>query len=160
MTGFSFQTNSTGEANVGKSIEYTQTSSQATEQAYQVLQQFLRVWPNLQQQPYFVQGLSYAGMYVPWMAFTVWQHNLAIARGASGTSSGTSSSTSSSISGQLLHVNLRGMAVGDPVMDNAYQYPTYAATLHGMGVVMEDERDALAAIFYNATRLQQVSIYI
>jgi hypothetical protein len=67
------------------------------------------------------------------MAYTVWQHNLALQSGA-------------------VHVNIRGMAVGDPVMDNAYQYPTYAATLHGMGVVMEDERDQLAAIFANATR--------
>ena len=70
------------------------------------------------------------------MAYTVWQHNLAQQQG-------------------LLHVNLQGMAVGDPVMDNVYQYPTYAATLHGMGVVMEDERDQLAAIFQKATRLQQ-----
>ena len=71
---------------------------------------------------------------MPWMAWTVWQHNRALKSGA-------------------VHVNLRGMAVGDPVMDNAYQYPTYANTLHAMGLVMEDERDQLAAIFANATRL-------
>jgi vitellogenic carboxypeptidase-like protein len=133
MTGFSFQTNSTGAANQGKSIEYTQTSSQAMEQVYQVLQQFLHIWPDMQTQPYYIQGVSYAGLYVPWMAYTVWQHNLAPQSGA-------------------VNVNIRGMAVGDPVMDNAYQYPTYAATLHGMGVVMEDERDQLAAIFADATR--------
>jgi vitellogenic carboxypeptidase-like protein len=76
-------------------------------------------------------------MYVPWMAYTVWQHNLALQDGQQ-------------------HVSLEGMAVGDPVMSNSYQYPTYAATLHGMGVVMTDERDKLAAIFHNATILQQV----
>ena len=113
MTGFSFQTNSSGSPNDGKNIEYTRTSSQATEQVYQVLQQFLHIWPDLQAQPYYVQGVSYAGMYVPWMAWTVWQHNLALKSG-------------------VVHVNLRGMAVGDPVMDNAYQYPTYANTLHAM----------------------------
>jgi hypothetical protein len=39
----------------------------------------------------------------------------------------------------------RGIAVGDPVMANTYQYPTYPTTLHGMGVVMEDERDEVSS---------------
>ena len=71
MTGLSFQTNSTGGASTGKQIEYTKTSGQAMEQIYQVLQQFLQIWPQMQQQPYFIQGLSYAGMYVPWMVSTL-----------------------------------------------------------------------------------------
>ena len=70
MTGLSFQTNSTGGASTGKQIEYTKTSAQAMEQVYQVLQQFLQIWPQMQEQPYFIQGLSYAGMYVPWMVST------------------------------------------------------------------------------------------
>ena len=142
MTGFSFQTNETGSPNSGSAIEYTKTSSDATEQVYQVLQQVLLVFPHLQPLPYRIQGLSYAGMYVPWMAFTVWQHNLKWEAGGGGSGGG-------------VRVNLVGMAVGDPVMSNAYQYPTYASTLHGMGVVMADERDRLAAIFANATALQQ-----
>ena len=133
MTGLSFQTNRTGHANRGDKVEYTATSAQAAEQAYMVLQQFLQLWPDLQQLPYFVEGLSYGGLYVPWMAYTVWQHNRDAA----------------------IKVNIKGIAVGDPVMNWPYQYPTVPGALHGMGLLMEDERDKLKRIFENATELQR-----
>jgi len=132
MTGFTYQVNASGDFDRGH-VEYTRTSQEATAQVYEVLAQFLKVWPEYQPAPYYVTGESYGGRYTPWMAKTVWERNLR--------------PTPTSVK-----VNLRGLSVGDPVMDWGYQMPTYPATLYGMGVIMEHEREELAAIFANATR--------
>merc|ERR1712216_732037 len=48
-----------------------------------------------------------------------------------------------------MQINFVGLAVGDPVLHAEYQWPTYADTLYGMGLVMLDEREQLRTIFAN-----------
>ena len=130
MTGFSYQTNASGGFDRDR-VEYTATSAAAAEQVLQVLLQFLRLWPEHRRAPYYVQGLSYAGIYVPHMARAVLRHNRR---------------------GGAPRIDLRGIAAGDPVMDNAYQYPTYAPALEALGLLMEDEARRVDAIMRRAAR--------
>ncbi|CAE8693982.1 unnamed protein product [Polarella glacialis] len=53
-------------------------------------------------------------------------------------------------------INIRGIAVGDPLIDNKYQYATYASTLYSMGLLLEDERAEVEAIMKNASALNDV----
>ena len=50
-----------------------------------------------------------------------------------------------------MEINFAGLAVGDPILHWGYQYPTYADTLYGMGIVMLDEREEIRAIMKNAS---------
>merc|ERR1712048_717002 len=58
-----------------------------------------------------------------------------------------------------MQVNLRGISVGDPVLDARAQWPTYADTLYSMGVLMKDERNKIAGIMKKAVRLMDSSCY-
>lgn len=133
MTGFSFQVNRSGRYDA-QNIEFTATSQDAARQVLGVLLQFFRAWPEYASAPYYVHGLSYGGHYVPWMAQVVLDHN----------------------KGGEKQVDIRGIAAGDPCMDNKYQFPTYASTLYAMGLVMEDERAVVEAVMANASRLNDV----
>eukprot|EP00927_Polykrikos_kofoidii_P035879 TRINITY_DN30383_c0_g1_i1.p1 TRINITY_DN30383_c0_g1~~TRINITY_DN30383_c0_g1_i1.p1 ORF type:complete len:574 (-),score=72.68 TRINITY_DN30383_c0_g1_i1:340-1977(-) len=137
MTGFSYQVDLEGNFNE-TNIEYTQWSQDATAQVLEVLHQFLKLWPEYASAPYYVQGLSYGGMYVPAMAENILKHNEHAKKNAR----------------PLL--NFKGIAVGDPVMDNKYQYATHPSTLYAMGLVMEDERAIIEAIVANVSKLNDV----
>lgn len=43
-------------------------------------------------------------------------------------------------------VNFVSLAVGDPILNQAYQWPQYPDTLYGMGVLMDAERAQLRTI--------------
>eukprot|EP00933_Yihiella_yeosuensis_P049679 TRINITY_DN4686_c0_g1_i1.p1 TRINITY_DN4686_c0_g1~~TRINITY_DN4686_c0_g1_i1.p1 ORF type:complete len:590 (+),score=94.94 TRINITY_DN4686_c0_g1_i1:69-1772(+) len=132
MTGFSYQ-----EGVDMKEVEYTKTSQDATRQVLGALTQFLQIWPEYAFAPYYVQGLSYGGHYVPWMARQVLAHNAQ--------------------AGQKQQINIKGIAVGDPAMDNKYQYPTYATTLYSMGLLLEDERATVETLMDKARDLNDVN---
>jgi vitellogenic carboxypeptidase-like protein len=124
QTGFSFQTDKAG-AFDPKAIEYTATSPQAMAQALEVLTQFFAIWPEYAPAPFYIAGESYAGIYTANFAKVVAAHNAA---------------------GGAPAINLRGLAVGDPIMNWKTQMPTYPDTLHGMGVVMQKEREVLRGV--------------
>lgn len=136
MTGFSYQVNAAGQFDPDN-IEYTKTSQDAAEQLYVLLLQFLTVWPEYQPAPYYITGESYGGNYVPWLATVVLKMN----REA------------------MTKINLQGISVGDPVLDPHHQWPTYAHTLYSMGLLMEDERDKVAAIMRKGVSLLDKSCY-
>jgi hypothetical protein len=106
-------------------VEYTRTSEDAARQALDVLLQVRKVWPELASAPYFIQGLSYAGHYVPWMAKVVMENS----------------------------IPLQGIAVGDPLIDHIVQAPTYSQNLASLGLVGESEQKLLELIMANSTRL-------
>jgi len=136
MTGFSFQVNATGHFDPDH-VEYTETSKDAAEQLYSLLVQFLTVWPEYKAAPYYITGESYGGNYVPWLATTVLQMN----KKAS------------------VQVNLKGISVGDPVLNARVQWPTYADTLYSMGLLMKSERDKIADIMEKGVRLMDENCY-
>eukprot|EP00929_Paragymnodinium_shiwhaense_P000209 TRINITY_DN100455_c0_g1_i1.p1 TRINITY_DN100455_c0_g1~~TRINITY_DN100455_c0_g1_i1.p1 ORF type:complete len:532 (-),score=68.16 TRINITY_DN100455_c0_g1_i1:317-1912(-) len=137
MTGYSYQVSrTTGKFDL-KTIEYTRTSEEATQQLLSVVLQFFQVWPEYSNAPYYVNGFSYGGHYVPWMTYNIARHN----------------------KDKSPKINIKGMSIGDPISDNKYQFPTYARTLYAMGLVMEDERDLLEDVFANATAWNDIDCY-
>lgn len=134
MTGFSYQVNSTGQFNPDN-IEYTQTSAEAMEQVWLLLEQFYQVFPEYLPAPFYITGESYGGLYTPNMAYTIWQHNQA---------------------GDM-QIALTGLAVGDPIINAQYQWPTYGATLHGMGVIMSYEQTQIDDIMAKGVALLDVN---
>lgn len=134
-TGFSFQTDASGRQVPPNEVKYTATSEEAAAQMLDVVTQFLRIWPEYSDAPYYLQGLSYAGHYVPWMAHAVLAHNR---------------------QGGTPRLNLRGLSVGDPTIDATYQYPTVAPTLEAFGLLTEAEAATVGAIMRNASALNSV----
>lgn len=51
-----------------------------------------------------------------------------------------------------IKINLKGVAVGDPILNSKYQFPTYADTLKGMGLIMDDEHANIKSIMENAVK--------
>ena len=129
-TGFSYQ------ELLDSPVEYTATSREATEQVLHLLLQIYQIFPEYRSAPYYIHGLSYGGRYVPYMAKAVLSHNRDHPHEA---------------------VDLRGIAVGDPIIDNAAQNAKVAPALAAFGLLMEDEAAAVAAIMANATALAAVS---
>merc|ERR1711991_741751 len=43
-------------------------------------------------------------------------------------------------------INLKGVSVGDPVMNQVHQWPTYADTLYGMGLVSIAQREKIRSV--------------
>lgn len=124
MTGFSFPTNMDGKFDP-QNIEYTRTSQDAMEQVYGVVQQVFTVWPEYRPSPFWITGESYGGLYTPWMGITIVNNNKNPAN---------------------KRINFVGLAVGDPVMNARYQWPTYPTTLHSFGVVNDVEAKNLKAV--------------
>eukprot|EP01061_Rhynchopus_euleeides_P014186 TRINITY_DN2463_c1_g2_i1.p1 TRINITY_DN2463_c1_g2~~TRINITY_DN2463_c1_g2_i1.p1 ORF type:complete len:544 (+),score=226.22 TRINITY_DN2463_c1_g2_i1:55-1632(+) len=125
QTGFSYQLNASGEFDP-KNIEYTKDSIDATAQMYEVVQQLFEVFPEFRPAPFVVTGESYGGLYTSHMSYTIATNNAKAAASKK--------------------INLVGVSVGDPIINHAYQWPTYGSTLYGMGVIMLDERAAIDKI--------------
>jgi len=94
QTGFSFQTDLQGNYNKDPNIEYTRTSPEATEQLWQLLSQFLPIF-GLQDNPFYITGESYGGIYTGTMGSTIVRHNKA---------------------GDY-NINFQALALGDPMLN-------------------------------------------
>lgn len=125
-TGLSFATNSSGGVVKDKDIVYTATSEEAMGQVHGVVTQVLEMFPEYDQAPFYVTGESYGGLYTAWMGKQILAHNAA---------------------GDKKNINFKGLAVGDPIINATYQWPTYADTLYGFGVIDTSERAQLKTIF-------------
>jgi len=49
-------------------------------------------------------------------------------------------------------INIKGILLGDPILDPKAQLPTYANTLYGMGLIMDYERDEIEEIMNKAAK--------
>jgi vitellogenic carboxypeptidase-like protein len=128
QTGFSYQTDKAGKFDPD-AIEFTATSPQAMKQSLGVLNQFFEIWPEYKKAPFYIAGESYGGLYTSNFAKVVVEANKADPTRA---------------------INLRGLAVGDPIINWKAQMPTYPDTLYGMGVVMMKEREQLRGVLAKA----------
>jgi hypothetical protein len=129
QTGFSYQIDKKTGKFEPLDLEYTSTSPEAMAQSLQVLLQFFEIWPEYNSPdyptPFYITGESYGGLYTAHFAKVLLEHNKKAAN----------------------KIDLRGLAVGDPLIDNKVQWPTYPNTLYGMGVIMLEERKKLEGIF-------------
>ncbi|GMH60230.1 hypothetical protein TrST_g4489 [Triparma strigata] len=125
-TGYSFQ----GDPDVDvDEVEFTRTSAETAEQAVDVLAQFLELFPEHKASPYYIQGLSYAGHYVPHMGRAVLD--------------------------KLKGLDLRGVNVGDPAMDHAREVVEYPNVFKTFGFVDDLEFQALSRMMLESKRLAE-----
>ncbi|KAM3957843.1 venom serine carboxypeptidase-like [Aphomia sociella] len=102
-TGFSFTKDPKG---------YCTDQVQVGEQLYSTVIQFLQLFPELQQNKFFVTGESYAGKYVPALAYTIHKKN----------------------ANAKLKVNLKGIAIGNGLSDPEHQM-LYSKYLYQIGLI-------------------------
>lgn len=100
-TGFSF-------TNGG----YAQNETQVGADLYNALIQFFTLFPDLQKNEFFVSGESYAGKYVPAIAYTIYKNNPAA----------------------KLKINLQGISIGNGLSDPEHQLQ-YSDYLYQIGLI-------------------------
>lgn len=102
-TGFSFTNDSRG---------YCTDETQVGEQLYTTLIQFFQLFPELQQNKFFVTGESYGGKYVPALAYTIHKKNPTVE----------------------LKINMKGIAIGNGLSDPEHQL-VYGKYLYQIGLI-------------------------
>lgn len=102
-TGFSFTNDSRG---------YCTDETQVGAQLYSTLVQFFQLFPDLQQNKFYVTGESYAGKYVPALAYTIHKRNPSA----------------------KVKINLKGIAIGNGLSDPEHQL-VYGKYLNQIGLI-------------------------
>lgn len=107
-TGFSF-------TNGG----YAQNQTKVGEDLYQALVQFFTLFPELQANPFFITGESYAGKYIPSAGYAIYKHNPSAE----------------------LKINLQGLFIGDGLTDPEHQIVKYGDYLYEIGFIDDATKD-------------------
>ncbi|XP_049879512.1 venom serine carboxypeptidase isoform X2 [Pectinophora gossypiella] len=102
-TGFSFTNNSRG---------YCSDETQVGEDLYSTMTQFFQLFPELQENKFFVTGESYGGKYVPALAYTIHKKNPSA----------------------KVKINLKGVAIGNGLSDPEHQM-LYSKYLYQIGLL-------------------------
>ncbi|CRK97539.1 CLUMA_CG010927, isoform A [Clunio marinus] len=108
-TGFSF---------VDKDEGYAKNEVDVGNDLYHALLQFFTLFPNLQNNKFYVTGESYAGKYVPAVSHTIHKNN----------------------GGAKLKINLKGLAIGNGLSDPLHQL-VYGDYLYQLGLIDSNGRD-------------------
>lgn len=108
-TGFSF---------VDKDEGYARNEVDVGRDLYSALLQFFTLFPNLQQNKFYITGESYAGKYVPAISHTIHKNN----------------------GGAKLKINLKGLAMGNGLCDPLHQLE-YGDYLYQLGLIDTIGRD-------------------
>uniref|UniRef100_A0A0A9W0I2 Carboxypeptidase n=1 Tax=Lygus hesperus TaxID=30085 RepID=A0A0A9W0I2_LYGHE len=130
-TGFSFTRNPDG---------YVTNQEEVGRDLYSALIQFFQIFPELQSHDFYISGESYAGKYIPALAYTIHINN----------------PTAS------LKINLKGMAIGDGLIDpeNMMKYGDYLVQ-HGLvddeGLKQFHQLEARIVNAIKAGRFQEAS---
>ncbi|KAL0452128.1 UNVERIFIED_CONTAM: Serine carboxypeptidase-like 49 [Sesamum latifolium] len=112
-TGFSFSSDR-------RDIRHNEKG--VSDDLYDFLQAFFRGHPHLAKNDFYITGESYAGHYIPALAARVHQGNKAK---------------------EGIHVNLKGIAIGNGLTDPAIQYGAYADYAMDMGIITQTEHDQI-----------------
>lgn len=102
-TGFSFTKDPKG---------YCVNQTQVGEQLYSTLIQFFQLFPELQENKFFITGESYAGKYVPALAYTIHKKNPSA----------------------KVKINLKALAIGNGLSDPEHQL-VYSKYLYQIGLI-------------------------
>ncbi|CAG4931554.1 venom serine carboxypeptidase [Colias croceus] len=102
-TGFSFVKNPKG---------YCTNQTQVGEDLYSTLIQFFQLFPELQKNKFFITGESYAGKYVPALAYTIHKKNPSA----------------------KIKINLKALAIGNGLSDPEHQV-LYSQYLYQIGLI-------------------------
>lgn len=91
---------------------YARNETKVGEDLYQALRQFFLLFPELQQNEFFVTGESYAGKYVPAVSHTIHKYNQK----------------------NDFKINLKGLAIGNGLCDPEHQF-LYGKYLYQIGLI-------------------------
>ncbi|KAK4286417.1 hypothetical protein QN277_002975 [Acacia crassicarpa] len=89
---------------------------------YDFLQAFFKEHPQFQKNDFYVTGESYAGHYLPALASRLHQANKA---------------------NEGIHINLKGMAIGNGLTNPEIQYPAYPDFALERGLIQKDEYNSI-----------------
>eukprot|EP00033_Pygsuia_biforma_P000272 GCRY01000336.1.p1 GENE.GCRY01000336.1~~GCRY01000336.1.p1 ORF type:complete len:434 (-),score=41.69 GCRY01000336.1:232-1533(-) len=93
---------------------------------YAFLQGWLEVYPQYKKNPLYISGESYAGKYVPVVAYEIFMRNKE--------NNGTS---------QSIILNLKGAAIGNGMVNSRIQYEYYVPYLYSNGLIDDARRSRL-----------------
>lgn len=108
--GWSFTTSVNG---------YASNEDEVAEDLYQAVAQFFQLFPNLKGNDFYVTGESYGGKYVPSLGYKIYQMN-------------------NNPKNQF--INLKGISIGDGMMDPLTQTQGYADLLYEFSMVDQNQR--------------------
>ncbi|XP_054157691.1 venom serine carboxypeptidase-like [Oppia nitens] len=106
-TGFSFTNNFIG---------YAKNQTDVARDLYTALQQFFILFPNERLNDFYITGESYAGKYVPALAYKIHTE------------------------GKASNINLKGISIGNGISDPLIQF-AYGEQLFQLGLIDENQRD-------------------
>eukprot|EP00456_Euglypha_rotunda_P045680 TRINITY_DN3620_c0_g1_i5.p1 TRINITY_DN3620_c0_g1~~TRINITY_DN3620_c0_g1_i5.p1 ORF type:complete len:201 (+),score=29.06 TRINITY_DN3620_c0_g1_i5:93-605(+) len=89
---------------------------------YSLLTQFFTVFPEVVTNDFYVTGESYAGKYVPAIATYIDTQNKGTPK---------------------IRINLKGVSIGDGMMDPLTQIPGYSDLLYALGMADDNERQVI-----------------
>ncbi|XP_064617253.1 probable serine carboxypeptidase CPVL isoform X2 [Liolophura sinensis] len=98
---------------------YATNEEEVGRDLYSALTQFFQIYNEYQANDFYVTGESYAGKYVPAISYTIHMNN----------------------PGAKVKINLKGLAIGDGLIDPVTMIPKYADFMYNIGVLDESERD-------------------
>jgi vitellogenic carboxypeptidase-like protein len=124
---------------VGAGFSYTETEDgyctntkvEVSSQLYELMQQFYQVFPEQLENDLFITGESYAGHYVPGLAFKIHEENRLLAAANASPASGLAA---------RVHIPLAGLAIGDGWIDPISQLSAYPDMLFDIGVADASEK--------------------
>ena len=112
---------------------YVVNEDQVADDLYSAMTQFFQLFPSLADNDFYVTGESYAGKYVPSLAYKIYNMN-------------------QNSSNQ--YVNLAGISIGDGMMDPLTQTQGYADLMYQLGLM--DEQEVTEGHVYEQTIENQI----
>ncbi|XP_030744982.1 venom serine carboxypeptidase-like isoform X2 [Sitophilus oryzae] len=115
---------------------YAQNQTKVGEDIYSALQQFFTVFTEVQPNDFYITGESYAGKYIPAVAYTIYKNN----------------------PNAKLKINLKGLAIGNGFCDpiNQLEYGEY---LYQLGLYDDITRDQVKTLEQQGIKLIQNKQY-
>ncbi|XP_050304830.1 venom serine carboxypeptidase-like [Anthonomus grandis grandis] len=98
---------------------YAQNQTKVGEDLYEALLQFFQLFPELQKNEFFVTGESYGGKYVPAIGYTIMKKNPLAD----------------------LKINLKGLLIGNGLVDPEHQIAEYGDYLYNLGFIDEGAKE-------------------
>jgi len=107
-------------------VDGVYTENVVADDLYEFLQLFFAQYPKYNSLDFYVTGESYAGHYVPHVSRRIYDGNQNLQPGD-------------------VYINLKGLAIGDGLVDPYYQYPEYAPYAYDNGLISEAEYKTMEA---------------
>ncbi|XP_075232371.1 venom serine carboxypeptidase-like [Lycorma delicatula] len=97
---------------------YAKNETAVAKDLYTAMVQFFQLFPNLQSNPFYITGESYAGKYIPALGYAIHKYNPI----------------------SQIKINLQGLFIGNGLTDPVNMIPKYSEQLYALGFIDYNER--------------------